>query len=337
MLNQLFYDLPVEELPKFRERVLKVSPEDIQRVARWFVRPDQLSVVLVGNADQFVGSLKGAGFGTYERIPIDKLDILSADLEEAVRVMISCGEPSGDLYAGALVHALRARDPQLEAFGLGGERLAGAGARLVADFRGLSVTGLTEALKVLPRSWATYQQLVAAAREQRPDVLVLIDYPDFNFRLMKRDQGARHPDRLLHQPAALGLAAGPDEDDEGAGRSRAGDLPVRGGALSGRRRGRALRRASAPRAGDARRADRATLAREFGLDAHRPIVALLPGSRPNELTRLASVLSAAAGRDRRRVCRACSSSSPARRTSTSSLFSAFRVDARSSRAGPTTC
>ena len=66
--------------------------------------------------------------------------------------MISCGEPSGDLYAGALVHALRARDPRLEAFGLGGEQLESAGARLVADFRGLSVTGLTEALKVLPRS-----------------------------------------------------------------------------------------------------------------------------------------------------------------------------------------
>jgi zinc protease len=82
VLNQLFYDLPVEDLPKFRERVLKVSPEDIQRVARWFVRPDQLSVVLVGNADQFVGSLKGAGFGAYERIPIDKLDILSADLKK---------------------------------------------------------------------------------------------------------------------------------------------------------------------------------------------------------------------------------------------------------------
>ncbi len=82
VLNQLFYELPVEDLPKFREQVLKVSPEDIQRVARWFVRPDQLSVVLVGNADQFVGSLKGVGFGTYERIPIDKLDILSADLKK---------------------------------------------------------------------------------------------------------------------------------------------------------------------------------------------------------------------------------------------------------------
>jgi hypothetical protein len=59
-----------------------VSPEDIQRVARWFVRPDQLSVVLVGDAEAFAASLKGAGFGAFERIPIDQLDVLSADLKK---------------------------------------------------------------------------------------------------------------------------------------------------------------------------------------------------------------------------------------------------------------
>jgi zinc protease len=82
VLNQLFYDLPVEDLPKYRERVLKVTPADIQRVARWFIRPDHLSVVLVGNAEQFVGSLKGVGFGDFERIPIDRVDVLSADLKK---------------------------------------------------------------------------------------------------------------------------------------------------------------------------------------------------------------------------------------------------------------
>ena len=79
VLNQLFYDLPVDELPKYRERILKVTPDEIQRVARWFIRPAQLSVVLVGDADRFVGDLKGLGFPTYERIPIERLDLLSAD------------------------------------------------------------------------------------------------------------------------------------------------------------------------------------------------------------------------------------------------------------------
>jgi zinc protease len=79
VLNQLFYDLPVSDLPKFRERVLRVTPADIERVARWFIRPAQLSIVLVGDADGFVKDLKGVGFGDFERIPIEQVDLLSAD------------------------------------------------------------------------------------------------------------------------------------------------------------------------------------------------------------------------------------------------------------------
>ena len=79
VLNQLFYDLPVEDLPRYRERVLKVTPDEIQRVARWFIRPAQLSIVLLGDADKFVNDLKGVGFGSYERIPIERIDLMSAD------------------------------------------------------------------------------------------------------------------------------------------------------------------------------------------------------------------------------------------------------------------
>jgi zinc protease len=81
VLNQLFYELPVEDLPKYRERVLRVTPDEIQRVARWFIRPSQLSVVLVGNADAFVKDLKGVGFGDFERIPIEQVDLLLADFQ----------------------------------------------------------------------------------------------------------------------------------------------------------------------------------------------------------------------------------------------------------------
>ena len=69
-----------------------------------------------------------------------------------MRVMIACGEPSGDLYAGALASELRTRQPDIEVFGMGGERLRAAGADLVAHYHGISVTGLTEALSVVPRS-----------------------------------------------------------------------------------------------------------------------------------------------------------------------------------------
>ena len=99
------------------------------------------------------------------------------------KVMISCGEASGDLYAGALVSEIVRHDREATIFGCGGDRLLASGARLVGDYRGLTVTGLTEALSVLPRSLAMYRRLVAAARAERPDVFVAVDFPDFNFRL----------------------------------------------------------------------------------------------------------------------------------------------------------
>ena len=209
--------------------------------------------------------------------------------------MISCGEPSGDLYAGALVRALRARAPELRAFGLGGERLAAAGARLVADFRGLSVTGLTEAVKVLPKSLATYRRLVEAARVERPDVLVLIDYPDFNFRLMKAVKAlgvpvvyyispqlwAWRPRRMKTMKAIVDRVLVIFPFEEALYRREGVDV---------RFVGHPLLELTAPSA------DRATLLRGFRLDGGRPIVALLPGSRPNELERLAPVLAAASRR-----------------------------------------
>ena len=101
----------------------------------------------------------------------------------ATKVMISCGEASGDLYAAALASELSRADPDGRVFGLGGDRLAAAGAELVGHYGGLSVTGLVEALAVVPRALAMLRQLVAVARSRRPDVLVVIDFPDFNFRL----------------------------------------------------------------------------------------------------------------------------------------------------------
>jgi len=99
------------------------------------------------------------------------------------KVMLSCGEPSGDLYAGALAAQIRHLDQDADVFGLGGERLAAAGGRLTADYAGLAVTGLAEVLPALPKYWSIYRQLLATARSERPAVFVAIDYPDFNLRL----------------------------------------------------------------------------------------------------------------------------------------------------------
>jgi len=80
VLNVVFYELPVEEIGTFRERVQRVTPDDIQRVARAYVRPDRLSIVLVGNASEFVPQLERVGFSDFEIVPIEELDLMSASL-----------------------------------------------------------------------------------------------------------------------------------------------------------------------------------------------------------------------------------------------------------------
>jgi lipid-A-disaccharide synthase len=209
--------------------------------------------------------------------------------------MISCGEPSGDLYAGALVRALRLREPTLEVFGMGGEQFAAAGGRAIADFHGLSVTGLTEALRVLPRSWATFRRLVDAARTQRPDALVVIDYPDFHFRLMTAVKSlgvpvvyyispqlwAWRPGRMKTMQAVVDRVLVIFPFEEALYRRNAVDV---------RFVGHPLLELTGPRA------PRADLLQAFALEDGKPVVALLPGSRPNEVSRLAPVLSEAVTR-----------------------------------------
>lgn len=225
-----------------------------------------------------------------------------------MRVMVSCGEPSGDLYAGALARALVDREPGLDVFGFGGPQCRHAGVRLVGDYTGLSVTGLTEALRVLPATFAMLRRLAAAAEATRPDALVVVDYPDFNFQLMRRlaprgipvvyyvtpQLWAWRPGRMkaMRRHVALALPIFPFEE---ALYRRAG-VPVQflGHPL--------VDRVPAPAADPAEAARQQGLVRAtLGLDPGRPVVALLPGSRHNELARLVPVIAAALPAIRARV------------------------------------
>src|SRR5262249_47443022 len=78
VVNVIFYGLPLEELQTFRDRVNAVTVDDIQRVARAYLRPDRLSVVLVGNAAAFASQLTSVGFNTYETVELSDLDLMSS-------------------------------------------------------------------------------------------------------------------------------------------------------------------------------------------------------------------------------------------------------------------
>src|SRR5947208_4129427 len=104
----------------------------------------------------------------------------------AMRIMIVAGERSGDIYGGELVAALRARIPELSAFGCGGEAMRGAGVETLEDAHRLSMAGITEVVTGLARAWRALRRLAREAERRRPALAVLIDFPDFNLRLAKR-------------------------------------------------------------------------------------------------------------------------------------------------------
>jgi zinc protease len=83
VLNAVVYGLDLQELQTFRERVNSVTPDDIQRVARQYLHPDRLSIVLVGDASVFAGQLPAVGFDQIERIPLSQLDLSSPSLRRA--------------------------------------------------------------------------------------------------------------------------------------------------------------------------------------------------------------------------------------------------------------
>lgn len=102
------------------------------------------------------------------------------------QAMIVAGESSGDLHGGNLLLAAAASDPDLEFFGVGGERMKNAGCRILFPSDELSVMGLVEVAFQLPRILSRFRQLKRLLdSDQKPDLLILIDFPDFNLRLAK--------------------------------------------------------------------------------------------------------------------------------------------------------
>ena len=96
-------------------------------------------------------------------------------------IFFSVGEPSGDLHGANLIRAIRDRSPGVECVGYGGPRMAAAGARLHADLTQLAIMGVVRAVLNLHRFWGLYRRARRYLREARPDAVVLIDYPGFNW------------------------------------------------------------------------------------------------------------------------------------------------------------
>ncbi len=220
-----------------------------------------------------------------------------------LRVLISCGEASGDQYAADLTRALRDRAPDIEVRGMGGAKLREAGAEVIADFHGISVTGLTEAVRVIPRSLRLIKALVADAVAHPPDVFVAVDFPDFNFRLMAELKARGIPVVYYISPQLWAWRASRMKAMQAHVDRIVVIFPFEEQLYA--RAGVEARFVGHPMVETAR----PTVSREaflgsLGLQPAWPTFALLPGSRPNEVRRHVPVLAKAVPRILEQLARA---------------------------------
>jgi lipid-A-disaccharide synthase len=199
-----------------------------------------------------------------------------------VRILISAGEASGEMYGAQLIEALRRRDPSLEFFGAGGEKMRAAGCDTVIDAKDLSVVGITEILSHLPKIWGLFHKLIAEADRRKPDLAIVIDSPAFNWRVARQMKKRGIPVvyyvcpqfwawrqgrvRLLRKYVDKALVIFPFE--EKFHRDRGVDAEFVGHPL-----------ADLPRPS----VTRDTYAAENGLIASKPWITLMPGSRVKEI------------------------------------------------------
>lgn len=207
----------------------------------------------------------------------------------AYRLFVSAGEASGDRHAAAVIRELRRRVGEVEVRGLGGSALAAEGAELMARVEDLSVLGFAEVARRLPFFFRLERRVRHMVRSWRPHVVLPVDYPGFNLRLGRaaRREGSRVVYYIAPQVWAWrrerrpGIARAVDRllvvfpfekplfEEAGISTTFVGHPLL--DTLS-----------TAPRRTDARR--------RLGADNGRPVLALLPGSRPQEVARILPAL-----------------------------------------------
>jgi len=202
-------------------------------------------------------------------------------------LLVVAGEDSGDLHGAELLRELKARRPELRIIGVGGPRMTPLLDRKLADVKDLAVVGFFEVIKHLPRLNRLFKQILAATQEEGISAALLIDYPGFNLRLAKvlRKQ---QPAVKLHQYVCPQVWAWKKGRIPDLGRvldtlyclfDFEPEL-FRGYPVDARFVGHPLVELVKPEC------DRETFFSEAGLDPARPLVALLPGSRKEEIQRL---------------------------------------------------
>lgn len=209
------------------------------------------------------------------------------------RIMISAGEASGDMHAANVANALRRHDPQLEFYGMGGAQMQDAGVELLVDCSDIAVMGIVEVLLKYRSIMAALKILKASLTENPPDLLILVDYQEFNNKLADHAKSLgvkvlfyigpqvwawrQHRVHQIGKRVDMMAVILPFEEAF----YRDANVPVR---FVGN-----------PLADEVKpNKDKARCMREYGLDGERTVIGLLPGSRRSEIKRILPLQLAAA-------------------------------------------
>ncbi len=203
-------------------------------------------------------------------------------------VMIVAGETSGELYGALLATSLRKKIPGLTVIGIGGQRMQSAGVRLIAGIA--SAFGVAEAISAIRSLRKSFQNAVDALSREKPAVLVLIDYPDFNLRLAEKakQKGIRvlyyvspqvwawRKNRIFRIARLVDRMAVILPFEVDIYREIGLDCEFVGHPVLDEIRGIET--------------DKAGLKQKLGMDPDKPLLSLLPGSRTHEIDRLLPIL-----------------------------------------------
>ena len=208
------------------------------------------------------------------------------------KIMLVAGEASGDAHAAKLVNALRETAPEtnFEFFGAAGKKMRDAGVEAIVKSDNLSIVGLPEIARALPMFLKVFQKLKQSAIERKPHAVILVDFPDFNLKLAKtlKKQGIKiiyyispqlwawrkYRVKTVKSSVDLVLTILPFEKDWY------------------RRHGfEKVEYVGSPLAREVKaKLSREEFCAEYNLDASKPVIALLPGSRHKEIARVLPIL-----------------------------------------------
>ena len=213
--------------------------------------------------------------------------------------MIVAGEASGDLHGAHLVHALKKQLPSAKISGVGGIHLQHEGITLLSSSDELAVVGIVEVVKKIKTVFQVYKRLSRYLKEQRPDLLVLVDYPEFNLRLARVAKKLGIPIVYYISPQVWAWRSGRVKVIQRLVKKMIVIFPFEREFYQ--QHGVDVEWVGHPLTESVKATvSKDDFCRQHGLDPAKPILGLLPGSRESEVERLLPVMLEAAQRLRAR-------------------------------------